>query len=107
MRAEHDFVLFFFLSCDIYTSMTKTCTPFWYQRDCKETMIIVYHIFLVYCELNMEEWVSIYEICECDIGHPISTGFRGLKCCQRDPRDRGVTICWCIQEGCGYGVAHA
>ena len=24
----------------------------------------------VYCELNMQEWVSIYEACECDIGAP-------------------------------------
>ena len=24
-------------------------------------------------------------------GHPISTGFRRLTGCQRDPRDRGVT----------------
>ena len=24
-------------------------------------------------------------------GHPISTGFRRLMGCQRDPRDRGVT----------------
>ena len=24
-------------------------------------------------------------------GHSISTGFRGLKGCQQDPRDRGVT----------------
>ena len=24
-------------------------------------------------------------------GHPISTGFRKLTGCQRDPRDRGVT----------------
>ena len=36
----------------------------------KETVIIIYHIFLVYCELNMHEWVLIYEICECDIGAP-------------------------------------
>ena len=31
----------------------KTCTPFWYQRDYKETVTIIYHIFLVYFELNM------------------------------------------------------
>ena len=25
------------------------------------------------------------------LGHPISTGFRGLTGCQRDPQDRGAT----------------
>ena len=42
----------------------------------------------VYCELNMQEWVSTYETCECDIGAPdvhrfprvdgLSTGPPGL-----------------------------
>ena len=27
------------------------------------------YIFL-YCDLNMQEWISIYETCECDIGAP-------------------------------------
>ena len=36
----------------------------------KGTVMIIYHIFLVYSELNMQEWVSIYEICECDIRAP-------------------------------------
>ena len=39
----------------------------------------------------MQEWVSIYETNECDIGTPDITGFRRLMCCQRDPLDRGVT----------------
>ena len=25
-------------------------------------------------------------------GHPVTTGFRELTGCQRDPRDRGVTL---------------
>ena len=45
IRAGHGFVLFCFCLV-LYLSRTKTCTPFWYQRDCKETVIIVYHIFL-------------------------------------------------------------
>ena len=70
MRAGHDFVLFcFFLSC-ITFEKNQNMYFFLYQRDRKVTMIIVYHIFLVYCDLNMQEWVSIYETCECDIRAP-------------------------------------
>ena len=50
----------------LYLSITKTCTPFWYQRDYDYSLS---HI-CVYCELNMQKWVSIYETCECDIGAP-------------------------------------
>ena len=44
MRVRYDFVLFCFCLI-LYSSIAKTCTPFWYQRDCKEIVIIVYHIF--------------------------------------------------------------
>ena len=50
MRVKCDFVLFCF--CLV-----------------KRLLIIVYNIF-VYYELNMQEWVSIYETYECDIGAP-------------------------------------
>ena len=87
MRVGHDFVLFCFWLV-LYSSRTKTRTPFLYQRDCKETVIIVYHIFFLYYELNKQEWVSIYETCECDFGAPdihsflrvdgLSTGLPGF-----------------------------
>ena len=81
MRVGHGFVLFCFCLV-LYSSRTKTCTPFWYQRDGKEIVIIVYHIFFVYCELNMQEWVSIYETRECEIGGPD---------CHRFPRVDGLS----------------
>ena len=34
------------------------------QRDCDYSLSYIF----VYRELNMQEWVSIYETCECDIG---------------------------------------
>ena len=46
IRREPDttcFVLFFIV---LYSSKTKTFTFFLYQRDCKETVIIVCHRFL-------------------------------------------------------------
>ena len=43
---------------------------FWYQRDCKETIDYSLLYIFVYCELNMQEWVSIYETYECDIEPP-------------------------------------
>ena len=69
MRARHDFVCFVFVLYYIRAEQ-RHVHLFGYQRDCKETVMIIYHIFLVYCELNMQEWVSIHEICECDIGAP-------------------------------------
>ena len=36
------------------------------QRDYDYSLSYIF----VYCELNMYEWVSIYETCECDIGAP-------------------------------------
>ena len=39
----------------------------------------------------MQEWVSIYETNECDIGIPDIYRFRKLTGCQRDPWDKGVT----------------
>ena len=36
------------------------------QRDCDYSLSYIF----VYCELNMQELVSIYETCECDIGAP-------------------------------------
>ena len=32
------------------------------------------------------------------LGHPISTGFRRLIGCQRDPRDSGVTFGFLMKE---------
>ena len=34
----------------------------------KPDVVLLY--FLYICELNMQEWVSIYETKECDIGTP-------------------------------------
>ena len=61
--------LVLFLSCIIFEHNQNMYT-FFYQRDCKETVIIVNHRFFVYSELDMHEWVSVYETCECDIGAP-------------------------------------
>ena len=62
---------FIFLSCIIF-EQNKTCILFLsYKRTVKWIVgSIVYHIFLNICELNMQEWVSIYETNECDIGTP-------------------------------------
>ena len=43
---------------------------FWYKRDCKKTVDYSLLYIFVYCELNMQEWVSTYETYECDIGEP-------------------------------------
>ena len=58
-----------FLSCIIFEQNQNTYT-FWYQRDCKETVYYSLLYIFVCCELNMQEWVSIYETYECDIGAP-------------------------------------
>ena len=42
-----------FLVCTIFEQNQNMYIFFLYLRDCKETVIIVYHIFFVYCELNM------------------------------------------------------
>ena len=65
---------------------------FWYQRDYKETVDYSLLYIFVYCELNMQEWVSIYETDECDIGAPdihrfswvdgLSTGPPGFRASQ-------------------------
>ena len=69
MRAGCGFVWFCFCLV-FYSSRTKTCIPFCcIKRMFKWTVgSIVYHLFLHICELNMQEWVSIYETNEYDIG---------------------------------------
>ena len=59
------FVLFW--SCIIF-EYDQNMYTFWYQRDCNETVDYSLLYIFVYCELNMQEWVSIYETYECDIG---------------------------------------
>ena len=56
----------FFLSCIIF-EQNKNMYTFLYKRTVGS---IVYHLFLYICELNMPEWVSIYETNECDIETP-------------------------------------
>ena len=51
--------------------------------------LVKYYKKLVNCEKIIQKWVSIYETCESDIGAP---DIHELTGCQRDPRDRGVTI---------------
>ena len=63
-RTRLCFVLF--LSCIIFKQDQNMYTFFvskGLQRDCDYSLSYIF----VYCELNMQEWVSIYE---CDIGTP-------------------------------------
>ena len=61
------FVLF--LSCIIFEHNQNMYT-FWYQRDYKETVDYSLLYIFAYCELNIQELISIYETYECDIGAP-------------------------------------
>ena len=83
------FVLF--LSFIIFKQNQNMYTCLLYKRTVKWIVgKIVYHIFLYICELNMQEWVSIYETNECDIRTPdiyrflqveeLSTGPPGWGC---------------------------
>ena len=49
---------------------------FRYQRDWKETVMIIYHIFLdKLCELNMQDGSRYTRYVSVISGYPISTGF--------------------------------
>ena len=67
-------LVLFCLCLVLCLSKTKTCTLFWYQRDCDYSLSYIF----IYCELNMQEWVSIYETYECDIGAPDIHRFPGV-----------------------------
>ena len=61
--------LVLFLSCIIFEHNQNMYTFLLYKMTVKWTVgSIVYHLFLYICELNMQEYVSIYETNESDIG---------------------------------------
>ena len=73
----------------LYSSKTKTCKPFRYQRDYKATVIIVYRIFVYIVNLvciNGSRYTRHVSVIS---GHLISVGFHRSTGCQQDPWDLG------------------